>query len=104
MLSQQATSPRVKLLTFFAGFEAFHALVHAYLSLSSETELKGHPAERLGFKVDRKFHAIAALANAGLAIGLGVMARKSMTASKFDLDRRAPSRDEASDRQAISAH
>jgi hypothetical protein len=82
-------------LTFFAGFQAFHALTHAFLSLSRKTKLEGHPIELLGINANRKFHAIAAIGNAALAIALGIMARKSIRepessslgVSKFQRDR-----------------
>lgn len=70
---------KTTVLTFLAGVEAFHALTHAYLSLSERSEHRWHPVELLGIKADRKFHAIAAAANAAIAIGFGLMARKSIT-------------------------
>lgn len=61
---------------FFAGFEAFHALTHAYFALS-RTKVRGHPAEVLGIPITPRFHAVAALLNAVVAAGLSVRAWKS---------------------------
>lgn len=68
---------RLRVPTFLAGFEAFHALTHAYLGLSKRTKLIGHPAERLGIAVTPRFHAIAAVVNAAIAVGLGAWAWRS---------------------------
>lgn len=67
---------RSTLLAFFAGFEAFHALTHAYLA-ASRTKVRGHPAELLGIPVTPTFHAVAALLNAAVALVLGAGAWKS---------------------------
>ena len=87
MKDANASAKRTKAtaLTFFAGFQAFHALTHAFLSLSRKTERKGHPVALLGIDADRKFHAIAAIGNAALAIALGIMARKSIKESEASL-------------------
>jgi len=68
---------RSTLLAFFAGCEAFHALIHAYFACSRRTKLRGHPAELLGVRVTPGFHAGAALFNAAIAVGLGARAWKS---------------------------
>ncbi|MBY0472148.1 hypothetical protein K2X30_13355 [bacterium] len=80
------TRTKSGILTFFAGVETFHALTHAYLSLS-KTKLKWHPAEILGIKVNPKFHAAAALGNAVIAVALGVMAQKSLSRVRPALQR-----------------
>lgn len=63
---------RTQLLGFLAGAEAFHALVHAYLSIT-KTHIE-HPVERLGIKATPTFHAAAALVNGAIALGLGARA------------------------------
>ncbi|MBY0507740.1 MAG: hypothetical protein K2X03_27760 [Bryobacteraceae bacterium] len=60
------------MITFLAGVETFHALTHAYLSMT-RTRIP-HPAELLGIKVTPKVHAIAAVVNGAIAVGLGARA------------------------------
>lgn len=75
---------KILTLTFFTGFQVYHALIHAYLGIT-KTKVKGHPAEWLGFKIDPKFHAISALANAAIAISLGMKARQIINETQLDL-------------------
>jgi hypothetical protein len=65
---------RTRIITFLAGFETFHALLHAYLGTSKRTRLQGHPVEELGIKVTPRFHMISAVANGAVAIALGAWA------------------------------
>lgn len=65
---------RTRIITFLAGFEAFHALLHAYLGASKRTRLEGHPVEELGIKATPRFHTVAAIANGAVAIALGAWA------------------------------
>ena len=86
---------RAPLFTFFAGFEAFHALTHAYLGLSG-THVKGHPAELLGIRVTPTFHGIAAVLHAGIAFALGAAAlRKERSLEDRALERPERRRSEA---------
>ncbi len=74
-----------EVISFLAGVETFHAIVHAYLGLS-KTKVKGHPAELLGINVDPTFHAIAVLLNAAVAVGLGVHAWRSSRVTRTARD------------------
>jgi hypothetical protein len=73
-------SNRTRLYAFLAGLETFHALVHAYLSVT-RTHM-GHPVELLGIKATPRFHAGAAAINAAIALGLGAGAVQSARALK----------------------
>lgn len=73
------------MLIFFAGCEAFHAVAHAYLAVS-RTTVKGHPAELLGIRVTRRFHAVAALLNGAVALGLAAGAWKRQTMARARRD------------------
>ncbi len=59
---------RTRIITFLAGFETFHALLHAYLGTSKRTRLQGHPVEELGIKVTPRFHMISAVANGAVTV------------------------------------
>lgn len=74
---------RRQVLLFVAGAQAFHALVHAYLS-ATKAEID-HPAERLGIAVTPRFHAIAAAINGAIALGLGAVAVRSPRPEARDL-------------------
>lgn len=63
---------RRQLYAFFAGVETFHALVHAYFSIT-KADIK-HPVELLGVRVTPRLHAGAAVVNAAIALGLGARA------------------------------
>jgi hypothetical protein len=62
-----------RLLGFLAGAEAFHAFMHAYLSMT-RTRIKHHPAELLGIKTTPTFHVVGAIVNGVIAVWLGTRA------------------------------
>jgi hypothetical protein len=61
---------RSQILAFFAGFETFHALTHAYFGLSG----KGFPSRVAGLRVTPTLHAASAVLHAGIALALGTRA------------------------------
>lgn len=67
-----------QIYAFLAGLQAFHALVHGYLSVT-KIDID-HPVERLGVNVTPRFHAVAAGVNAAIALGLGAAAIRSRRA------------------------
>lgn len=50
---------RRQLFAFFAGLETFHALVHAYRSVT-KTHI-AHPVELFGIQATPKFHGVSPL-------------------------------------------
>ncbi len=71
---------RRQVFAFLAGIETFHALVHAYLSVS-RTHID-HAVELIGVKATPTFHAVSAMVNAAIALGLGTRAFGSARALK----------------------
>ena len=59
---------RTQILSFLAGLETFHAFVHAYLSIT-KTHIE-HPVETVGLRATPTFHAVAAVINGAIAVGL----------------------------------
>lgn len=66
---------RRRLYAYLAGIQTFHALAHAYLSVT-RTDIE-HPAELLGIRVTPRFHAVAAAANAVIAVSFAAGAVRS---------------------------
>jgi len=78
MKHAQNFSKPSNLLIFLVGAEAFHTLLHTFLGVPRKTKMIGHPAEHLGFNVNRKFHLVSAFANLALTC---VLARKAFKLS-----------------------
>lgn len=71
---------RIEIAKFLCGFEAFHALFHAYLWLS------GTPLAALGVTATPMSNAIGTLLNGVVAIALGVYAWRRMKAPVSSAD------------------
>ena len=76
---------RDQMFAFAAGFQTYHSIAHAYFALT-KTKVKGHPAELLGIAMTPTVHAIAAVVNGLIAIGLAVRAFRSRGADVTRLD------------------
>lgn len=62
------TNRKKEIAKFFAGFEAFHAVVHAYLWVTGTTLMV------FGIATTPTLNAVSAVVNAAIALVLGIYA------------------------------